>query len=62
MSLDKTCQAQLLVDAAEKGSGHKKTFIPEEEAKFSYSQVGTPEKGFLSFQPYCKQTDRYNLS
>lgn len=44
--------AQLLVDAAEKGSGHKKTFIPEDEAKFSYEQVGTPGKGWLAFQPY----------
>ncbi|KAF2171731.1 hypothetical protein M409DRAFT_63337 [Zasmidium cellare ATCC 36951] len=52
LSLDKTCHAQLLVDAAAQGSGHKKTFIPEEEATYSYSQVGTPEKGWLAFQPY----------
>ena len=42
--------AQLLVDAAEQGSGHKKTLIPEEEAQYSYQQVGTPEKGWLAFQ------------
>jgi hypothetical protein len=42
----------LLVDAAESGSGHKRTLIPEEEARFSYQQVGTPEKGWLAFQPY----------
>jgi hypothetical protein len=47
--------AQLLVDAAESGSGHKRTLIPEEEAKFSYQQVGTPEKGWLAFQPYYDQ-------
>jgi len=52
LSLDKTCQAQLLVDAAEQGSGHKRTLIPEEEAEYSYQQVGTPEKGWLAFQPY----------
>lgn len=52
LSLDKTCHAQLLVDAAAQGSGHKKTFIPEEEAGYSYQQVGTPEKGWLAFQPY----------
>lgn len=52
ISLDKTCHAQLLVDAAEQGSGHKKTLIPEEEAHYSYQQVGTPEKGWLAFQPY----------
>ncbi|KAI5362271.1 Putative class II aldolase/adducin [Septoria linicola] len=52
LSLDKTCHAQLLVDAAAQGSGHKKTFIDDEEAQFSYAQVGKPEKGWLAFQPY----------
>lgn len=52
LSLDKTCHAQLLVDAAEQGSGLKKTLIPDEEAEYSYQQVGTPEKGWLAFQPY----------
>ncbi|KAL2064901.1 hypothetical protein VTL71DRAFT_4041 [Oculimacula yallundae] len=52
MSLDKTCHAQLLVDAASNGSGHKKIFIGEEEAKFTYQQVGTSEKGWLAFQGY----------
>ncbi|KAK3676257.1 hypothetical protein LTR78_004007 [Recurvomyces mirabilis] len=52
LSLDKTCQAQLLVEAASGGSGIKRTIIPEEEAKFSYQQAGTPEKGWLAFQPY----------
>ncbi|KAK5118304.1 hypothetical protein LTR62_002817 [Meristemomyces frigidus] len=52
LSLDKTCHAQLLVEAAEKGSGLKRTLIPKEEARFSYQQVGTPEKGWLAFQPY----------
>src|SRR3984885_11015932 len=40
ISLDKTCHAQLLVDAASAGSGHKKIFINEEEAAFTYGQVG----------------------
>ena len=52
MSLDKTCQAQLLVDAAAAGSGYEKNFIPEEEAAYSYQQVGLPEKGWLAFQGY----------
>jgi ribulose-5-phosphate 4-epimerase/fuculose-1-phosphate aldolase len=47
LSLDKTCQAQLLVDAASAGSGHRKIFINDEEAAFTYKQVGTPEKGWL---------------
>ena len=52
ISMDKTCHAQLLVDAAEQGSGHKKIYIDDAEAEFSYKQVGTPEKGWLGFQPY----------
>jgi ribulose-5-phosphate 4-epimerase/fuculose-1-phosphate aldolase len=47
LSLDKTCQAQLLVDAASAGSGHKKIFINDEEAAFTCKQIGTPEKGWL---------------
>ncbi|KIW24583.1 uncharacterized protein PV07_10289 [Cladophialophora immunda] len=52
ISLDKTCHAQLLADAASAGSGHKKKLISDEEAEFSYSQVGTDEKGWLAFQGY----------
>ncbi|KAF2687584.1 arad-like aldolase/epimerase [Lentithecium fluviatile CBS 122367] len=52
LSLDKTCQAQLLVDAASTGAGHKKKQIGPKEAAESYKQVGTPEKGWLAFQSY----------
>ena len=52
ISLDKTCHAQLLVDAASAGSGHKKIFIADEEAAFTYAQVGSSEKGWLAFQGY----------
>jgi hypothetical protein len=52
MSLDRTCQAQLLVDAAANKSGNEKKIINDEEAAFSFSQVGTPEKGWLAFQGY----------
>ncbi|EDU43011.1 Class II aldolase/adducin domain containing protein [Pyrenophora tritici-repentis] len=52
LSLDKTCQAQLLVDAAAAGSGHKPKIIPDREAAETYKQVGTPEKGWLAFQSY----------
>ncbi|RQM07432.1 hypothetical protein DH86_00002875 [Scytalidium sp. 3C] len=52
LSLDKTCMAQLLADAASAGSGHKKRLISDEEAAYSYEQVGTPAKGWLAFQPY----------
>ncbi|CZS91534.1 related to novobiocin biosynthesis protein novR [Rhynchosporium agropyri] len=52
MSLDKTCHVQLLVDAASAGSGREKIFIGDEEAAFTYEQVGKPEKGWLAFQGY----------
>jgi len=52
ISLDKTCHAQLLADAAANGSGRKKIMISDEEAEYSYSQVGTEEKGWLAFQGY----------
>ncbi|CAA9961372.1 Class II aldolase/adducin domain containing protein [Pyrenophora teres f. maculata] len=52
LSLDKTCQAQLLVDAAAAGSGYKPKIIPDSEAIETYKQVGTPEKGWLAFQSY----------
>lgn len=52
ISLDKTCHAQLLADAASAGSGHKKILITDEEAAFSYQQTGAPEKGWLAFQGY----------
>ncbi|KAI9870916.1 MAG: hypothetical protein M1823_008601, partial [Watsoniomyces obsoletus] len=53
ISLDKTCHAQLLADAAANGnSGLKKRLISDEEAQYSYAQVGTEEKGWLAFQGY----------
>jgi len=52
LSLDKTCQAQLLVDAASAGTGHKPKIIGDKEAAETYKQVGTPEKGWLAFQSY----------
>ncbi|KIV95678.1 hypothetical protein B0A52_07137 [Exophiala mesophila] len=52
ISLDKTCHAQLLADAASAGSGYKKILINDDEAEYSYAQVGTDEKGWLAFQGY----------
>jgi ribulose-5-phosphate 4-epimerase/fuculose-1-phosphate aldolase len=54
ISLDKTCQAQLLADAAAAG-GYEKQIINDEEAAFTARQVGGPDKGWLAFQP-CKHT------
>ncbi|CAN8105239.1 unnamed protein product [Discula destructiva] len=52
MSLDRTCQAQLLADAAAAGSGLQKRVIDEAECEHSAQSVGAPEKGWLAFQPY----------
>lgn len=52
ISLDKTCHAQLLVDAASAGSGYKKIMISKEECEDTALQVGGPEKGWLAFQGY----------
>ena len=52
ISLDKTCHAQLLADAASAGSGYKKILIDDADGAFSYDQVGKPEKGWLAFQGY----------
>ena len=51
ISLDKTCHAQLLADAACAG-GYRKKFISDTEAAATVGQVGGPEKGWLAFQPY----------
>ena len=52
ISMDKTCHAQLLCDAAASGAGRKKIMIPDDEAEFSFAQAGTEEKGWLAFQGY----------
>jgi ribulose-5-phosphate 4-epimerase/fuculose-1-phosphate aldolase len=52
ISLDKSCHAQLLVDAASAGNGFQKIIIDDEEAKYTAKQVGGPDKGWLAFQGY----------
>ncbi|KAI0164469.1 arad-like aldolase/epimerase [Hypoxylon sp. FL1284] len=51
ISLERTCQAQLLADAAA-AAGYKKILIDDDEAEYTALQVGGPEKGWLAFQPY----------
>ncbi|KAI1817415.1 class II aldolase/adducin domain protein [Poronia punctata] len=52
ISLERSCQAQLLADAAAAGGQYKKILIDDEEAARTAVQVGGPEKGWLAFQPY----------
>ncbi|KAK8023899.1 hypothetical protein PG993_011965 [Apiospora rasikravindrae] len=51
LSLERTCQAQLLADAAA-AAGYEKKYIEEEEARYAVQELGGPEKGWLAFQPY----------
>lgn len=51
LSLERTCQAQLLADAAAAG-GYEKILIGDEEAERTVKQVGGPGNGWLAFQPY----------
>jgi ribulose-5-phosphate 4-epimerase/fuculose-1-phosphate aldolase len=46
ITMERSCQAQLLAQAA--GKPH---LIKPEYAKIAYGQVGTPEMGWFSFQP-----------
>lgn len=57
LSLERTCQAQLLADMASAG-GYKKIFIDDDEAEYTSLQVGGPEKGWLAFQP-CKTWSKF---
>lgn len=52
LSLDRTCHAQLLVEAACAGGNLEKKIIGEEECRETFRQVGTSEKGWLAFQGY----------
>ncbi|KAH9900206.1 class II aldolase/adducin N-terminal [Xylariomycetidae sp. FL2044] len=51
LSLERTCHAQLLADAAS-AAGYEKKIIDDDEAAYTALQVGGPEKGWLAFQPY----------
>ena len=46
ITMDRTCQAQLLAEAA-----GKPVLIDEEDARLTYTQVGTHLAGWFSFQP-----------
>jgi len=46
ISLDKTCHAQLLADAASAGNGYQKRLINDEEAAYTYEQAGGEFESF----------------
>ncbi len=52
MSMDRACEVQLLVEAAGAGSdGPEAKRWPEEMARGLSRGLGSPEFGWLSFQP-----------
>ncbi|MBF2755669.1 MAG: class II aldolase/adducin family protein [Gammaproteobacteria bacterium AqS3] len=53
ITMERTCQAQLLADAA--GTPH---VISDEVAKDTYKQVGSPIAGWFSFQPLWDEITR----
>ncbi len=53
ITMDRSCQAQLLAEAA--GSPHK---IPPETAKHTYALVGQPLAGWFQFQPLWQRISR----
>lgn len=51
VSLEKSCHAQLLADAAAAGRGAETCKIGEAEAEYTKKTVGTPRAGWFSAKP-----------
>lgn len=49
--MERSCQAQLLCDAAEKNSDKKKQIIPHEDALYTYNHTSDPESLYQEHQP-----------
>ncbi|KAI9057868.1 class II aldolase/adducin domain-containing protein [Trametes sanguinea] len=52
IAMEKSCQVQLLADAAAAGHGKKPVIINDADAKMSHSVVGTMYGGWFSGQPH----------
>lgn len=55
--LEKSCQTQLLADAAAAGRNSSTIKIGHEEAQFTHDQTGTPGAGWFSGTPYFDVID-----
>ncbi|KAM5348619.1 hypothetical protein ACJ41O_008443 [Fusarium nematophilum] len=53
IALERACQTQLLIEAAvaPDGSQVEKTFVSDEEAKYTKEGTGTPEVMYMQFEP-----------
>lgn len=49
--MEKSCEIQLLVDAASAGSGNPKILVSDEAAKFTFKAMSDPETLYCAFQP-----------
>ncbi|KAH8702514.1 class II aldolase/adducin N-terminal [Talaromyces proteolyticus] len=49
--MERSCQVQLLVDAAAAGSGHKKVPVSDEAAAYTAKAMADPETLYCAFQP-----------
>ncbi|KAI5456666.1 class II aldolase/adducin N-terminal [Mariannaea sp. PMI_226] len=49
--LERSCEVQLLADAAAAGSGHEKILVTDAAAKFTFKATSDPESMYCFFQP-----------
>ncbi|VUC25719.1 unnamed protein product, partial [Clonostachys rosea] len=49
--MERSCEVQLLADAAAEGSGHQKIMVTDKAAEFSFKAISDPEALYCDFQP-----------
>ncbi|BCS19870.1 uncharacterized protein APUU_20302A [Aspergillus puulaauensis] len=49
--MERSCEVQLLVDAAAEGSGKQKMFANDQACEFTFNAVSDPEALYCAFQP-----------
>lgn len=49
--MERSCEVQLMVEAAAAANGVKKAFVTEESARYTYEMASDPETLYWEFQP-----------
>jgi ribulose-5-phosphate 4-epimerase/fuculose-1-phosphate aldolase len=49
--MERSCEAQLLIDAAAAGSGKKPRLVSSQDAEYTYQATSDPDSLYLEFQP-----------
>lgn len=49
--MERTCEAQLMVDAASRGTGAKPRLVDDRDAEYTYRATSDPDSLYLEFQP-----------